>query len=273
MVNNGNVFKTLQKHYDIVENLGYNIIGVFLYGSQNYKLDYDESDIDSKAIIIPSLHDIVLGKKLISTTITTDKNEQIDLKDIRIMFDNLKKQNINYIETLFTEYKILNKDFSDIINPLFENNELIARYDEKKALNCMAGMVLEKYKALEYPYPTTKEKIEKYGYDGKQLHHIIRIAQFMTKYINGEKYSDCLIADNRENLISIKRDNNIPLGDARILAKNMSESVYLMKNDYLNNTECTINTEVDDLLENIVLNVFEKHFFEEMNRTHGGGKK
>ena len=34
-----------------------------------------------------------------------------------------------------------------------------------KLLNGISGMAQEKHKALEHPYPSIKEKIEKYGYD------------------------------------------------------------------------------------------------------------
>ena len=37
------------------------------------------------------------------------------------------------------------------------------------------GMFLEKEKAMCHPYPTTVHKIEKWGYDGKQVHHMYRL--------------------------------------------------------------------------------------------------
>lgn len=35
-------------------------VGLFLQGSQNYNLDYEGSDIDTKAIMLPSFSDFVL---------------------------------------------------------------------------------------------------------------------------------------------------------------------------------------------------------------------
>ena len=57
----------LRKDYVTALSLGYNVLGVFLQGSQNYHLDYAGSDIDTKAIIIPTLDDIVLNKQPVST--------------------------------------------------------------------------------------------------------------------------------------------------------------------------------------------------------------
>ncbi len=51
-------------------------------------------------------------------TLVLENNEHIDVKDIRVMFETYKKQNVNFIETLFTEFKIVNqniKKFSTII--------------------------------------------------------------------------------------------------------------------------------------------------------------
>ena len=84
------------------------MVGVFLQGSQNYNLQYEDSDIDTKAIILPKFNDFVLNNKPVSTTLILESNEHIDLKDIRLMFECFKKQNINFIEILFTEYYILN---------------------------------------------------------------------------------------------------------------------------------------------------------------------
>ena len=34
------------------------IVGVFLQGSQNYGLDYEGSDVDTKLIVVPSFEDV-----------------------------------------------------------------------------------------------------------------------------------------------------------------------------------------------------------------------
>lgn len=66
-------------------------IGIFLQGSQNYGLDYETSDIDTKIIVLPSLEDIALNKQPISTTLVMPNDEHVDVKDIRLMFDCFKK--------------------------------------------------------------------------------------------------------------------------------------------------------------------------------------
>ena len=62
----------LHEDFDYVASLGYTVLGVFLQGSQNYNLDYDGSDIDTKAILVPSFEDFVLNRKPVSTTLVKD---------------------------------------------------------------------------------------------------------------------------------------------------------------------------------------------------------
>ena len=56
--------ETLKMHYNAAKSLNYNVFGTFLQGSQNYDLDYEGSDIDTKTIIIPTIDDIVLNSRL-----------------------------------------------------------------------------------------------------------------------------------------------------------------------------------------------------------------
>lgn len=159
------VQKQVERHYEKLVELGYNVVGVFLYGSQNYELDYEKSDVDTKAIVLPTLEDIVLNRQPVSTTVDMGDNCLCDVKDIRKMFECFKKQNINFIELLFTQYYKLNPIYETLYRPMLDNAESIARYNNYASVNCMSGMALEKYNALTHPYPSIKEKIDKYGYD------------------------------------------------------------------------------------------------------------
>ena len=63
------VMKRVQEHYDAaVELYGERVLGVFLQGSQNYELDYEGSDVDTKLIVVPDFKNICLNEKPVSTT-------------------------------------------------------------------------------------------------------------------------------------------------------------------------------------------------------------
>ena len=264
---NNKVLKRVNEHLDYLLEKGYDVAYISLQGSQNYGLDvYTEeykSDVDTKAVILPSFEDVVYNREPKSTTIVLENNEHIDLKDIRVMFDTYKKQNVNYIETLFSEYLIVSDDYRDLLKPLFENKELIAHININQALRCIAGMSKEKLKALQHPYPTIIDKIEKFGYDPKQLHHILRMNDFMKKYVSGKSYAECLIPDNKEYLIEIKK-GILNEAEAVKLANNVDTETYNIKE--LNMLEQdVINQNGIDILNTVKYQVLKRKFKEEIN--------
>ena len=135
------VQKRVQEHYDWAAER-YEVVGVFLQGSWNYGegLVDEESDVDTKCLILPTFEDFCLGRKLVSTTHIMENDEHLDLKDLRLYMDNFKKQNVNFVEILFTEYYVLNPKYEKVFQKLFDNRELVGRYDMRAALNCICGM-------------------------------------------------------------------------------------------------------------------------------------
>lgn len=254
----------LLEDFNYVTSLGHNVLGVFLQGSQNYNLDYAGSDIDTKAILIPSFEDFVLNKKPVSTTLIKKDNSHIDIKDIRLMHDCFRKQNINFIEILFTKYRYLNPEYKSLYQPMFDNNERIAHYNNYAAVNCIAGMVFEKRKALCHPYESLKEKIEKYGYDNKQLHHIIRCREFLERYINGVSYTDCLIPTTPEYLIKVKSSYHYSLNEALAIADNCEAETKYIKQQYMDTHDVIIDNEVNDIMNAILIDVLKKSFKKEI---------
>ena len=239
-----------------------------LQGSQNYDLDiYNEeyqSDVDSKVIVIPSLEDLVYNRAPISTTHVTPNNEHIDIKDIRLMFDNFKKQNINFLEILFTDFVIVNPDYQEEWNYLVKHNELIAHYNFNQALRCMSGMSMEKKKALCHPYPSLIEKIEKYGYDGKQLHHIMRMNNFIFAYTYGDSYKKCLTFNPNKEMLKKAKLNKYSLEEALELADYYDNNTKKLEQEYLKPVE-EINKEALEVLNKVQYDVIKKRLKEEVN--------
>lgn len=261
------IFNRLKSDFDLLVDKGHDVVGVFLQGSQNYNLDYEGSDIDTKAILLPSFEDFLLNKKLISTTLELPpSNEHLDIKDIRLMFENFRKQNINFIEILFTKYKYINPKYEDVFNQIFEIRERIARYDQYKTLNSIAGMSMEKFKAMEHPYPTLIHKIEQFGYDGKQVSHIERLTNFITKYVNGESYENCLIVEDwlKDHLIEVKTNKAYDLEKAREVAKLYCDRNYALAKDWQSHNENVIDTEVDEIMTKVLVDIFRLRFKEEL---------
>jgi predicted nucleotidyltransferase len=114
----------LKEHMQEVINRGYDeerVLGIFLYGSQNYGFATEKSDVDSRVIIFPTFEEFCLQKDWVSKTIELENGEHIDIKDIRLFRENLLKQNINFMENLFTEYYIINPRYEELFNIWFIN--------------------------------------------------------------------------------------------------------------------------------------------------------
>lgn len=262
------VQKQVQYHYDKLIKLGYNVVGAFLYGSQNYELDYEKSDVDTKAIVLPTLNDIVLNRQPVSTTIDMGDNCLCDVKDIRKMFECFKKQNINFIELLFTEYAVLNPIYKSLYRPMLDNAEIIARYNNYASINCMSGMALEKYNALTHPYPSIMDKIEKYGCDPKQLHHILRIKDFIVRYCEGEKYRTILIPKNKEDLLDVKANYHYELEYSKSLAKSTCDWIREYKDEYMKNNTVKIDGRAENIMSKVMTDLITFSIKREVN-TNG----
>lgn len=197
-MNKDEIFKELVNRKKILENKGYKVIYIGLYGSQNYNLDDEESDIDVKAIVLPNLQDII-RRKAVSTTIECE-NGNIDVKDLITFYDVIKKGNFSYIEAIDTNYSIGDKYIK----------ELFSRFRPNK--KSILGAMYEKRKALTHEYPSKLNEFEKWGYDPKQHHHILRLYDLLEYNILNNDTKSYLVyeynSNRRKELLDYKRNNN-----------------------------------------------------------------
>lgn len=225
------------------------IVCIVLQGSQNYGLETMYSDVDTKLIITPTFEDIAMNRQPISTTHIRADNSHTDWKDIRLMLQTFRKCNLNFLEILFSPYCIINPLYAKEWNRLIENNELIANYDPCKAVKTMCGLARRKYEQMEHESPSHHDDIEKFGYSPKEFHHLLRIEEYVERYINGVSYQDCLISEKADYLISVKR-GCYTLDDARLIAKAAIDHIEKMCNKFLED-EWPINKDIDALLDDV----------------------
>lgn len=252
------IMNGVRKHYEEALKLfpADRIIGVFAQGSMNYGLDYEGSDIDTKCFLVPTLEDIIFNKKPISTTYVRANEEHIDFKDIRLFLTTVRKQNLNFMEILFTKYKIVNPLYEPYWNRLIENNEQIAHYNPVGAVKTMKGIAMEKYHAMEHRYPSKVDIIDKYHYDGKQLHHLLRVREYLIRYINGEPYKDCLVTNCGEYLKLVKTltPNGFfhDIDTAREIAEQQLAKVISIADEFAAaHKDDPVDAEVDKLLDEV----------------------
>lgn len=223
-----------------------------IQGSQNYNLDDEYSDVDTKFLLIPTQKDLIQNKKQISTTlIIAPTEEHADVKDIRAMFECFKKQNINFLEILFTPSPIVEIGLDDYYCALWEKREDIAHYNPYLLLRSMIGHLRQKYFAFDHPYPSAKEKLAKFGYDPKQLSHMLRIQEFLTRFFEkGESFENCLKTKEREYLLGVKR-GAVPLDEAKTLREESNKWAINFLNEWERKLPNRADEKVDKLLDEI----------------------
>lgn len=266
--NDEQVMNRLREHVNAVDALGYEWVAVCLQGSQNYNLAYENSDVDSKAIVLPKFESFVLNKAPVSFTHEMENKEHVDIKDIRLMFECFKKQNINFVEILFSKYVIVNPNYAKLFQPMFDNREAIAHYNNYATVNCMVGTIMEKRKALCHPYPTIKWKIDKWGYDGKQLSHILRVNEFVERYIDGVSYSDCLFPSEESRAMQMKaKKNEFSLEEAIALADEYTQKSKDTKNKYMEENAVVINASAKKVMDDVLIAILKKSFSEQLKNA------
>lgn len=242
------------------------ILGIFVQGSQNYGLDYAGSDIDTKCIVLPTLEDICLNKTATSYTHVRENNEHIDFKDLRVIATDFRKQNINFLEVLFTKYKIVNEDYADLFQPMFDHAEDIARYDNYRFIRATAGMSMEKHKALTLDRPSQHEEIVKYGWATKQLHHTDRLNLFIKRWVAGEPFADCLIDPRGEAMSYMKQYGHCikTLEQAKVICKEYDDETNAIKEEYIATHEHVINENVGNMIDKVVINIIRESLKKEL---------
>ena len=241
------ILETLIKYKNILVEKGYNVIYIGLYGSQNYNLDDSNSDIDARAIVLPTLNDLIF-RRSVSTVIEVDGVGAVDVKDLITYYSVIKKGNTAFIEPIRSEYWIGDGTIRDLLGVIPANPKAVF------------GTMLEKQKALTHKYPSKEKEFELFGCDPKQLHHIIRLYDvLMENKKNAKKYIETAYLSYsgvlREFMLGVKR-NNLETGPiAKDAAEEMARQYIALARGLLDNyfiEPYKIDEDLDDKVGNYI---------------------
>lgn len=120
-----NVFNQMMRHKKFAESKGYDVILASVYGSQNYALETEESDVDSYLIVMPSLEDLALNRKPVSKELMyVDENgvpngEHVAIKDFRVFVEALMNADFHALEVVSSKYTTAIRwtDLDEKVNP------------------------------------------------------------------------------------------------------------------------------------------------------------
>jgi predicted nucleotidyltransferase len=252
----------MEKHLAETKDLGYfnsQFVVLGLQGSQNYGLSDEYSDVDTKLLLLPSFENLVYNKEAKSTTHVLSNKEHMDLKDLRLFLPTVLKQNVNFVELLFTDYYYVNNMYEEEWNKLLNAKEEVARYNPARTVQAMVGIAKNKYSVF------TNKKSEGFrsdlGYDPKQVYQMGRVVEFLERYMEGkDSYAELLKSKQRDKLLSFKR-GKLSLSEAEEYMNQEVVRVNALTDEYLKLNH-KVNPEVETLLKEVQYNVMKTYMKE-----------
>ncbi len=185
---------------EVSEKTGFDeqqILMLGLYGSENYEMDSETSDIDCECFIFPSHDDIVYAYSLYSTCIKTQYGT-CHIKDIRLAFNELRKSSPNILEILATPYMIVNREYYFLINQLCRFTNYFASLDYFRLMHGYEGLFNRYLKDIENP---------------KYFANALRIYDYMTGILCGDDYNTFTNNYSHEYFNKIKYSKEISQED------------------------------------------------------------
>lgn len=161
-----------------------------IYGSQNYGLDTEKSDIDMKCIVLPSYTHICNDKMWFVKEYVTSDGSLIIASDVRHFFDQLKKCSPPTVETLFSNVLVTESICSWCSVMLDRMKEDIARMYPAQAVRALKGMMVSNY--------------NKYisVVNVKAACQVLRLAELIDKYIKTDRpYAEILKCERYKSVI------------------------------------------------------------------------
>lgn len=177
------------------------IFGVFTFGKLNYGFAESISDVLVKMYYLPSLEEMCTSIEFKDEEIEYN-NHKIIVKDIRLILDNILKQEGTTMECFFTSNHIITPKFKTVYM-----DNIIAKREE--IFHCNPR------KRIEYSVSKAYEDIQKYQSTGdtEYLFEACRRRLASSLYLAGEPVQNCILLKkdyHRTYLWSIKNGQALP---------------------------------------------------------------
>lgn len=230
------IFDVLKEFKHLAEQKGLIVYAVALKGSQNYNLDDEDSDIDANLVFIPTLKQIRTNE----TFKFTLPEGEVTCHNIYSFAEIVAKGNPQWVEVCNTDYVI-----GDL--GIFKNYKINP--------SALKGMMMEKVTAFDRLYPSREKYVKEFGYDPKQLHHIIRLYDVLQKGVNFYKYTD----EEKQHMLDIKR-GRFP-GNV--------EDAFKLRDEYVQKVqEIYEQRKLEYTPQKVDLDLIDKIVFAELLRVH-----
>lgn len=164
--------KEVKEHHEFIKSLGYEVVMTALIGSQNYRLDNDNSDYDTFTFILPSERDLYLGHDPISGEVEVADGKCM-YKDIRLALNLLKKTSPNSLECFVGKCHYYEPKYASILTKYLDNENTLNKMSHcnyEHMLYAMAGMA----------HQLTKRNMPA----GKRYSHALRLYSMKDNFLN-----------------------------------------------------------------------------------------
>lgn len=203
----------MERHLDRVRSEYPNeIVGVFLVGSQNYGLATEQSDVDTRALVLPTFQQIALNKEPVSKELSFEDGGKCVVRDVRLVFRELLKQNPNCLEILCTSYYILNEKYAGYFYSVLQHANQIARYCPRLFVKSVYGMICSNAQKLRSALSAAHKEAVYTPTLTKPLVAIIRMVDMLEAYMKDCPFSGCLMPSDPVDLLRLKHTPAIGSG-------------------------------------------------------------
>lgn len=223
-------------HYAVAKD--YDVVMTVLVGSQNYGLDTEKSDFDTFTFVLPTLRDIATLRDPVSTT-REDEYGHINIKDIRLALNLLKKTSPNSVECFASPNRIIDAGYYDSIMQLLSNPYNL-RCDTRHMMMAIGGMARQLSKRNMTP--------------GKRLSHLLRMHCMVHNYFRIDSDILSLFENERQLALRAKLDPENPKWEKLITeyAAIVEEEVKNVDMNYFDAHEKLAKEIIGDLQEELI---------------------
>ena len=212
------VFEHAKAVDEMCEKNGGKRILTVLFGSQNYDLDTDQSDVDTKSIVAPDVENW-LWNEVHYDNINMSDGSHAEIKNVTAMFKQFIKGNINFLELLYSPYVDIAPGWEWFYEELIAQRDNISRHNMYKQghtwISYCQQMRERTTHCSQFAELKDGEHVDSMGYDynlhynPKALMNALRLKESCIRFFEFQQPFDEAIdmGDMRETLLKVKMGN------------------------------------------------------------------
>ena len=199
---------------DAIVSEGYRVVFTSLYGSYNYALANEKSDIDAYVVVMPTAYELLNDKRTTGIPSCEIEGCNVVRCDIRTFVKRICKPSFRECEVLLSPWRIVEKDYGPLVTSL----DKLLSY-EGEVNEWRQGLAHELHGHLSSYVPRIESEIKAESPDRDKLFKymatMLYFLQFVERYFQrGVPFADALV--NTDEFILCLKNGEIPFPPAAI---------------------------------------------------------